>query len=107
MPSCSPLVMSMKIINNQPIIRIDVLPGGTVVKNPPFKAADARDMGLILVSGRFPWRRKWQPTPVFSLEKSHGQRCLVGYSPWGLKESDTTEGLSTHTTAIEVLFEPN
>ena len=31
------------------------------------------------------WRRKWQPTPVFLSEKSHGQRNLVGYSPWGYK----------------------
>ena len=38
-----------------------------------------------------PWRRKWQPTPVFLLGKSHGQRSLVGYCPWGRKESDTTE----------------
>ena len=34
---------------------------------------------------------KWQPTPVLLLEKSHGRRGLVGYSPWGRKESDTTE----------------
>ena len=38
---------------------------------------------------------KWQPTPVFLLGKSHGQRSLEGYSPWDRKESDTTEGLST------------
>src|SRR5574338_655209 len=37
------------------------------------------------------WRRKWQPTPVFLLEKSHGWWNLVGYSPWGRKESDTIE----------------
>ena len=37
------------------------------------------------------WRRKWQPTPVFLPGESHGQRSLVGYSPWGRKESDTTE----------------
>ena len=37
------------------------------------------------------WRRKWQPTPVFLPGKSHGRRSLVGYSPWGRKESDTTE----------------
>ena len=40
--------------------------------------------------GKIPWRRKWQPTPVFLPGKSHGQRSLVGYSPWGYKESDTT-----------------
>ena len=38
-----------------------------------------------------PWRREWQPTPVFLPGESHGQRSLVGYSPWGPKESDTTE----------------
>ena len=39
------------------------------------------------------WRRKWQPTPVFLPGKSHGQRNLVGYSPWGQKkkESNTTK----------------
>ena len=42
------------------------------------------------------WRRKWQPTPVFLPTKSHRQRSLVGYSPRGLKESDTTERLHFH-----------
>jgi len=35
---------------------------------------------------KIPWRRKWQPTPVFLPGKSHGQRSLVGYSPWGCKK---------------------
>ena len=39
------------------------------------------------------WRRKWQSTPVFLPVKFHGWRSLVGYSPWGRKESDTTERL--------------
>ena len=47
--------------------------------------------------GKIPWRRKWQPTLVFLPGEPHGQRSLVGYSPWGLKESDTTERLSIHT----------
>ena len=34
---------------------------------------------------KVPWRRKWQPTPVFLPGKPHGQRSLVGYSPWGRK----------------------
>ena len=38
-----------------------------------------------------PWRRKWQPTPVFFPGEFHGQRSLVGYSPWGHKELDMTE----------------
>ena len=43
--------------------------------------------------GKIPWRRKWQSTPVLLPGKSHRQRSLVGYSPWGRKESDTTERL--------------
>ena len=44
------------------------------------------------------WRRTWQPTPVFLPGECHGQTNLVGYSPWGCKESDTTERLThTHT----------
>ena len=41
--------------------------------------------------GKIPWRRKRQPTPVFLPEKSHGQRSLVGYNPWGCEEPHTTE----------------
>ena len=40
---------------------------------------------------KIPWNRKWQPTPVFLSGKSHGQRSLVGYSPWGHKELNATE----------------
>jgi len=41
--------------------------------------------------GKIPWRRAWQPIPVFLPGKSHGQRNLAGYSPKGHKESDRTE----------------
>ena len=41
--------------------------------------------------GKIPWRRKWQPPPVFLPGKSPGQRSLAGYSPWGCKASNTTE----------------
>ena len=41
------------------------------------------------------WRRKWQPALVFLPGKFHGQRSLLGYSPWGHKESDIIEWLST------------
>ena len=40
------------------------------------------------------WRRKWQPTPVFLPGESHGQRKLVGYSPWGCKEQDKTQRIN-------------
>ena len=48
--------------------------------------------------GKIPWRREWQPTPVFLLGESHRQRGLAGYSPWGHKEPDMNEELTqTHT----------
>ena len=49
--------------------------------------------GSIPVLARFPWRGKWQSTPVLLLGKSHGWGSLVGYSSWGRKESDTTKWL--------------
>ena len=62
-----------------------------MAQNPPANAGDAKYSGSIPGLGRFPWGRKWQPAPVFLPEKSHGQRSLAGYSPWGRQQSDTTE----------------
>ena len=60
------------------------------VKNPP---ASAGDSGSTL--GREdPLEKEWQTTPVFLPGKFHGQRSLAGHSPWGSKESDTTEQLT-------------
>ena len=59
----------------------DGLPRWLRSKNLP---ANAGKVGLIRV-GRISWRRKWPPTPVFLSGESHGQRSLVGYSPWGLR----------------------
>ena len=68
-----------------------------MVKNlTPASAGDTGEVGSIPRLERFPWRRKWQPTPLFLPGKSHGQRNLVGYSLWGRKESDLTERLNTH-----------
>ena len=57
--------------------------------------------------GKMPWRRKWQPTPVFLPGKSHEQRSLAGYSPWGLKESDVTEHNPQHIMAVPVYIPTN
>ena len=56
-------------------------------------ACNAGDLGLNPWVGKIPWKRKWQPTPVFLAGKSHGQRNMTCCSPWGHKESDTTEQL--------------
>ena len=57
-------------------------------------ACQCRRCGFDPWVSKIPWGRKWQPAPVFFPRKSHGQRSLVGYSPWGHKESDTTERLN-------------
>ena len=49
---------------------------------------------------KIPWKREWQPTPVFLPGEFHGQRRLASYSPCCHKESDMTEEL-THTEALE------
>jgi len=46
------------------------------------------------------WKRKWQPTLVFLPEKSHGWRSLAGCSPWGCRELDMTQRLSTYREMI-------
>ena len=70
-------------------------PGGSVVKTLP---ATAGDTGPIPGWGSsFLWKRKWQSTSVFLPGKSHGQRGLVGYHPWGCKELNTIEHAHTHT----------
>ena len=59
--------------------------------------------GLNPCVGKIPWRRKWQPTPVFLPGKFHGQRSLEGYSPWGLKESDRTWQQSNNNRVYKIV----
>ena len=54
-------------------------------------ACNAGDLGFDSWIGKIPWRREWQPTPIFLLGESYQQRSLVGYNLWGRKELDTTE----------------
>ena len=67
-------------------------PVGSVVES------NGRNPGSVPGLLRFPWKRAWQPIPVFLPGDFHGQRSLTGYSPWGCKESNTTE-VSEHGTA--------
>ena len=78
-------------------------PSGSVVKNPP-----AMQETQIRSLGRENPLEKGMPTLVLLPGESHGQRSLVGYSPWGRKESDTTERLSRHAHPwrTEVLLPP-
>ena len=65
-----------------------------MIKNPPAEQETFYPwVGNIPWVEKIPWHRKWQPTPIFLPGESHGQRSLVGYSPWGHKELDMTEQL--------------
>ena len=56
---------------------------------------------ILIIGSQFAWRRRqWYPTPVLLPGKSHGQRSLVGCSPWGLEESDMTEWLRFHFSLL-------
>ena len=66
-------------------------PDGSAGKEFTCDAGDTGDVGSIPGSGRPPRGRTWQPTPVFLPGESHGLQSLVGYSPKGHTESDTTE----------------
>ena len=64
------------------------LPSGISGKEPTFQCRRSRFGPW---ARKIPWRRAWQPTPVFLLGKSHGQRFLVSYGPWGQKGLDMTK----------------
>ena len=67
-------------------------PGGSDGKASAFNVGDPVNPWV----GKILWRRKCQPTPGLLPGKSHGWRSVVGYSPWGCKELDTTEQLHFH-----------
>ena len=72
-----------------------------MVKNPP-AMQEPQETRVQSLGQEDPGGRKWQPALVFLPGKSSGQRSLVGYSPWGLKESCMTE--TTEHARILILF---
>ena len=70
-------------------------PGSASGKDPACQCRGHKRWGFDPWLGKIPWRRSWQPTPIFLPGESHGQRSLVGYHPWGHIESDMPEQLST------------
>ena len=65
--------------------------GAALVAQAVKNLLQCKRLGFSPWVGKIPWRREWLPTPVFLSGEFHGQRSLVGYSPCGHKESDTTE----------------
>ena len=68
--------------------RFGGFPGGAGGKEPACQCRRCKRHRFDPWIGKIPWRRKWQPTPVFLPGESHGQRSLACYSPWGSKEWD-------------------
>ena len=63
-------------------------------------AGDVGEAGSVPGLGKMPWRKKWQPTPVFLPGEFHGQRSLMDFSPWNGKESDTIEHSRAHLNIL-------
>ena len=76
----------------------------SVIKNLP---ANTGDLGLRSLVRKIPWRRKWQPTPVFIPGKSHGQGSLAVYSPWGCKRVGYNLTAKQQRTTSAIMSSPN
>ena len=94
--SCTPplLIFKMGLFTRSPLA-MDIwsmgFPGGTSGKEPTCQCIRHKRLEFDPWIGKIPWRRAWQPTPVFLPGESHGRRSLKGYSPWGHTELDMTE----------------
>ena len=66
-------------------------PGGASGKELTYQCRRHKRCGFDPWVGKIPWRRSWQPTPVFLPGKSYGQKILTDCNPWGCKELDMTE----------------
>ena len=81
----------MSYVNYISVEKLTGFLSGAEAKNMPANAGDVRDVGLIPGLERSPGERNGNPLQYSCPRKSHRQRSLAGYSPWGRKESHTTE----------------
>ena len=79
--------------------------GGASSKEPAFQCRRCKRHRLNPWVRKIPWRRAWQPIPVFLTGEFHGQKSLVGCSLWGCKELDTTEWLDNNKSALPIVYE--
>ena len=93
LPLLNYCTLSFPIFQEQPVLVPAEAgsPGGASGKEPACQCRRHKRRGFNSWVRNIPWRKAWQHTPVFLPGESHGQRSLAGYSPWGWKESDTTE----------------
>ena len=84
------------------IFLMESVPGGTSGKEHASQCRRLKRSRFDPWVGKMPWRRAWQPTPIFLPGESHGQRSLVGYSAWGHEQSDRTE-VTAHIAHISYI----
>ena len=90
-------IQKMKIMASSPITSWQI-DGETMKPVRDFILVGSKTIAYLLYSsvGKILWSRKWQPTAAILPGEFHGQKSLVGYSPWGHEESDTIEQLTLH-----------
>ena len=97
-----PIILeSLSVISSFPFLLLMIVlfgfPGGSVLNNLP-AMQEMQETQVQSQGQNLPWRKKWQSTPVFLPGKSHGERSLAGYSPWGHKR--VRQNLATTTNSI-------
>ena len=100
------LSLSLTLLNTGSVSKCLINGVALIINNLPAKAGEHKRHRFNPWVGKIPWRRAWPPTPVFFAGESHGQRSLVGYSPWGLKDSDRTEA-TLHSCTQSITLAPN
>ena len=78
-------------------VQVRGFPGGASDNKSVCQCGRHKRCGFNPWAGKIPWSRKWQPTPVFLPGKFHGQRSLVGSSPWGHRVGHNWATWHTHT----------
>ena len=82
----SPALRVDSLLSEPKLYKIRGFPGSTSGKESACQCRRHKRFGFDPWVGKIPWRRAWEPTPVFLPGESHGQGSLAGYSPWGCKE---------------------
>ena len=104
LPTTGPESSYAYILNTYKVPNVRSFPGGTSGKEPACQCRRHKRCKFNPWVGKIPWRRAWQPTPVFLPGKSHGQRSLVG--PHRVSKSRTRlKRLSTHTHTFPYYFQ--
>ena len=104
LPTCKYLTHTDHMCNYHVLSYSQGFLGGSSDKESTCQCRRHKRCGFDPWIGKIPWKRVWQPIPVFLPVKSHGHRSGAGHSPWRHKESDVTERLRTRVVPIGICF---